>query len=154
MIMFRNTDEELLTSISIRMSVVDFFDNAILPSRNLDLSKIQDVLGCIYTSQLPANIVGSQEKFAKLACTTSVEQLSLEQSMFFPPTQEAQNTELALFLMGMLHNTSHVSFETLAKILGDLTSEMPEDQKSPLIVRLRGTWLLEKVARNRMIFKE
>lgn len=39
-------------------------------------------------------------------------------------------------------------------MLADLTSELPEDQKSPLIVRLRGTWLLEKVARNRQLFKE
>lgn len=57
-------------------------------------------------------------------------------------------------MMGMFHETSQVSFETLTTILADLTSELPEDQKSPLIVRLRGTWLLEKVARNHQLFKD
>lgn len=38
MIMFRNTDEELLTSISIRMSVVEFFDDCLFMSRTLDIA--------------------------------------------------------------------------------------------------------------------
>lgn len=50
MVMFRNSDDELLTSISIRMSVVDFFDNSILSCKSLELSKIQQVLATIYTS--------------------------------------------------------------------------------------------------------
>ena len=32
MVMFRSTDEELMTSISVRVSTVDFFDNCLLTS--------------------------------------------------------------------------------------------------------------------------
>ena len=38
MVMFRNTDEELLTSISIRMSAVEFFDDCLFMSRALDIA--------------------------------------------------------------------------------------------------------------------
>ena len=56
--------------------------------------------------------------------------------------------------MGMFHQNIEINFETLISILGQLVNDLPEDQKAPLIVRLRGTWLLEKVARNHKLFKE
>ena len=41
MVMFRNTDEEILmTSISIRMSTVEFFDDCLFMSRQLDITQV------------------------------------------------------------------------------------------------------------------
>ena len=40
MVMFRNTDDDLLTSISIRMSTVDFFENCLFEHGNLSLPQI------------------------------------------------------------------------------------------------------------------
>ena len=42
----------------------------------------------------------------------------------------------------------------LSALLADLVSNKPEAEKSPLIVRLRGTWLLEKVARSSRLFRD
>jgi len=56
--------------------------------------------------------------------------------------------------MGMFHNKIQVNFETVTSILQQLVAGVAEDQKAPLIVRLRGTWLLEKVAHNGRLFKE
>jgi len=53
MVMFRSSEEELLTSISIRTSTIDFFDNCIFEHRSLDVSQIQEILEAIYLSQLP-----------------------------------------------------------------------------------------------------
>lgn len=50
--------------------------------------------------------------------------------MFFPPTQQAQNTELALFLMGMFQAKIQISFEMLTGLLTGLVNDsLPEDQK-------------------------
>lgn len=56
--------------------------------------------------------------------------------------------------MGMFHNHIQINFDTLQQLLNELVSNVPEAEKSPLIVRLRGTWLLEKVARSSRLFKE
>ena len=51
--------------------------------------------------------------------------------------------------MGMLHNSISLSFDTVAQILN---SHIKQD--SPLIIRLRCLWFLEKVARDHMLFRE
>jgi hypothetical protein len=56
--------------------------------------------------------------------------------------------------MGMFQNQIQINYETITSIMQQLVADVPEDQKAPLIVRLRGTWLLEKVARNSHIFRE
>ena len=43
--------------------------------------------------------------------------------MFFPPTQQVQNTELALYLMGMFQNQITIGFEMLMSLLNDLVDE-------------------------------
>ena len=63
--------------------------------------------------------------------------------------QDAQNKELALYLMGMLHNSLFLSYDTVTQILN---SHLKQD--SPLIIRLRTLWFLEKVARDAVLFRE
>lgn len=65
MIMFRAQDEELLTSISIRMSTIEFFDNCVLAHRG-SVELVQQILEQIYSGQLPEGIVGTPEKFAAI----------------------------------------------------------------------------------------
>ena len=66
MVMFRSSEDELLTSISIRMSTVDFFDNCIFESHTLDMSQLSGILEALYLSQLPQGVIGSAEKFAAI----------------------------------------------------------------------------------------
>lgn len=44
MVMFNSTDDEMLTSISIRTSAVDFFDNCIFAQGRGNVPLIQQVL--------------------------------------------------------------------------------------------------------------
>ena len=39
-------------------------------------------------------------------------------------------------------------------MLADLVRDVPEADKQPLIVRLRGTWLLEKLSRSSRLFRD
>ena len=71
-------------------------------------------------------MIGSAEKFAAIQKVALIENLDPNQLMFFPPTQQAQNTELALFLMGMFQNKISINFETLTSILSDLVNDLPE----------------------------
>ena len=55
--------------------------------------------------------------------------------------------------MGMFQRLIKIDFETLNTILqGLITEGVPESQQVPFIVRLRGTWFLERVARNQRLF--
>ena len=49
MVMFRNTEEEPVTSIDIRLSVVEFFENCVIPHRNTDITHVQQMLESVYT---------------------------------------------------------------------------------------------------------
>lgn len=92
MVMFRNTDEELLTSISIRMSAVDFFDESLFTSRQLaEVNQVQQVLEAIYTGQIPPNMIGTPQKFQGMQQIEQIQALDANQLIFFPPTQQAQN---------------------------------------------------------------
>ena len=57
----------------------------------------------------------------------SIDGMQQAELMFFPPTQQAQNTELALFLMGMFQTNIEIGFDTLKSILADLVADVPED---------------------------
>lgn len=57
-----------------------------------------------------------------------MDSLDQAQLMYFPPTQQPQNQELALFFMGMFQRTVQVGFETLNSILQGLIAEqVPKD---------------------------
>ena len=54
----------------------------------------------------------------------------------------------------MFQSKIQINYETVTGLLADLVKDVPEDQKTAFIVRLRGTWLLEKVSRNNRLFRE
>ena len=66
MVMFRSTEDELLTSISIRMSAYEFIDGCLLPSRQIEILQVQQILEAIYTGQIPTAMLGSPEKFVAM----------------------------------------------------------------------------------------
>ena len=63
---FRLTDDELMNTISIRISTVEFFDNCVFAGGNIDTKLIQKVLETLYFNTLPTNIIGSVEKQLEL----------------------------------------------------------------------------------------
>lgn len=72
MAMFRMTERDMNT-ISIRISVTQFFENCVFEHLNFDSSQVQEVLEQMYSGQLPQNVLGTPEKFSALQSATSIE---------------------------------------------------------------------------------
>ena len=59
---FRQTEEEIMNTVSVRMSTIDLFDRGLLGARQVDKGLVQRLLETLYFNQLPPEVTGSVEK--------------------------------------------------------------------------------------------
>ena len=59
---FRQTEEEIMNTVSVRMSTIDLFDRGLLGTRRVDKGLVQRLLETLYFDQLPPEVTGSVEK--------------------------------------------------------------------------------------------
>lgn len=59
---FRQTEEEIMNTVSVRMSTIDLFDRGLLGARQVDKGLVQRLLETLYFDQLPPEVTGSVEK--------------------------------------------------------------------------------------------
>jgi len=59
-----------------------------------------------------------------------------------PSGNASKKTEVAVYLMGQLHESLSIPYETVVKIL----AQTVQNSQQAVTVRLRSLWLLERVA--------
>lgn len=104
------------------------------------------MLQAYFFDQIPPEFF-SQEK---LQLITNIQDISTLPLRFIclPSQRKSQLTEVAVYLMGQLHENIVLPYETITSILKSIP------QHTSLIVKLRSLWLLERVSNTHTIKRD
>ena len=109
---FLDTSAEQMTSISIRMSVIELLEDFFFQNTCFEKQILYKVLQDFYFGNINADFIVSKERMAFVIGIENVMAMPLN-FVCLPSGNASKKTEVAVYLMGQIHESFSIPYETI-----------------------------------------